>query len=231
MQNQMPGIHDGQTATPRKVLVTDRNIAFVPGGQVIDGAESRDPGNPDRVDVLRPGLVMGKITSGGKYAPSFIGAVATAYSSGATSLETSAAAAAELVRRVGASGTFSLVSTPTNTGDISTDQVTYSAVNTTTGVITVTDIGKDVVVGSLIRPEDGSETPRCIIADERDAFGIRVTDRDAKDIDVPFAQPVVGGFLDASQIINYPPTAATTLRQWVKDQLNTRGVFLFDDDF
>lgn len=225
----LPGVASGRQVTPRKVLVTDRGVQYIPGGVVIDGSKSGDPLNPDNVRHLRAGLLMGKITSGGKYAPAVLGVTTVAYTSGGTTLTVSAATATEIVRRIGSSGTFKTTGPPTAAGTVAVTTTTFSAVNTTNGAITVTSLGVDKVVGSVIQPTDGSETIRAIIADSRDAYGIRVIDEDNDSIDVPFPQPVVGGFLDASQIINYPADAA--LKTYIKAALNTYGNFLFDDNF
>jgi len=228
--NALPGPQTERTATPRKVMNTDAGLMLIPGGEIIDGSKSRDPGNTGDVDVLRAGLLMGKITASGKYAPSVIGALTVAYDkdgSLATQMTVSAATATELVRRIGSSGTFGIAGPPTAAGTVATEQVTYSAVNTTTGVITVTTAAADYVVGSLIRPEDGSEAPLCLI---NDGYGLKVTDADDTSIDTQFAQPVIAGNVDASQIINY--SSDTSIQAWIKAQLRTNGgSWTFDDDF
>lgn len=136
-----PGIGTAQVAQRRNV---SRNGAldFYPGGGVIEGTKARDPGNSAySTSALRPGLILGKITSGGFYANSIIGLTDGALTGTGTSLTVSAAAATELVRRVGATGTFKLTGPPTAAGTVRTLTVTYSAVNTTTGVITITALG------------------------------------------------------------------------------------------
>ena len=110
---------------------------FLANGGVVDGTKSRDQGNTDDVLLLRPGLLMGKITSGGKWAPSAFGLTGAAYASG-TSMTLSVAAATELSRRVGASGTFKITGPPVASGTVRTQTVTYSAVSTVTGVATIT---------------------------------------------------------------------------------------------
>lgn len=123
--------------------VTHRTVSrqgmwdFLANGGVVSATASRDQGNTEDPLLLRPGLLMGKITSGGKWAPSLFGLTNGAYASG-TSLTLSVAAATELNRRVGASGTFKLTGPPTAAGTVRTVTVTYSAVNTTTGVATIT---------------------------------------------------------------------------------------------
>lgn len=143
-----PGIGTSRTSTPRTVLLTHGAIEAgdtLPGGGVISGAASRDPLNA-HPHVLQAGLLMGKITASGKYAPSVIGVLSAAYDASAdtTSITVSAATATELVRRQGSSGTFKLTGPPTAAGVVQTVTVTYSAVNTTTGVITLTALDVDV---------------------------------------------------------------------------------------
>ena len=136
-----PGIGSSSTATPREVFLGEIGH-YKPGGVIIDASESRDPLNTGDLDTLRAGLLLGKITSG-NYAPAILGVTTVAYdvSAAPTSITVSAATAVELVRRKGASGTFELTGPPSAAGTVQTSTVTYSAVDTTTGVITVTSLG------------------------------------------------------------------------------------------
>ncbi len=238
MTNIVPGVpsaNNNRTATWRQVVLADP--VFLAGKSlIIRGALSRDPLNTNDLDVLRAGMVMGKITSGGKYAPAIIGALATAHNSSGTtrtSLTVPAAVAVEIVRRLGSAATLNIIGPPTANGTIATETVTYSAVNVSTGVITVTDLSNDYVVGSLIQPVDGSQIPLFIIGN---GYGLKVTDRDDIDIDVDWAEPVAGGEIDASQILNYG--SDTTVQTWIKAKLNASGdtteaghaPFRFDDE-
>ena len=232
----LPGVRADRSAQPRLVCLA--GAMFMPGGKIIRGAVSRDPLNTGDLDVLRAGLVMGKITANNKYAPSILGVTLAAYDASAsvnTTLTVSAATATEIVRRIGTTGTFHITGPPTAGGTVApwTD-VAYSAVNTTTGVITITALAADYVIGSLVQPDDGSEVPLCLVGN---GYGIKVTDEDASNIDVQFPMPLVGGHLDASQIVNYPSDAS--LKAWLKYAnlsdvaygLNAVGQFTFDDDF
>jgi hypothetical protein len=222
----LPGVTTGSEAVARKILATINGLMMLPGGGIIDGAESRDLGNSDDTDVLRAGLLMGKITSSGKWAPSIIGTLETAYDDEDTELDVGAAAAAEIVRRIGTSGNITVVGPPTAAGTVAVDTVAFSAVNTTTGILTVADQGKDYIAGSLVCAADGSQVPRTLITDQ---FGIKVTDEDDDDIDVQFARLAIAAQIDASQIINYP--SDSSLISWIKTKLNTYGNFIFDDDY
>ncbi len=233
----LPGVSTGKTATPRKVLITDQGKLLVPGGKIIDGSLSRDIGNTNDKDVLRAGVVMGKVTSSGKYAPSILGSLDAAHNSSGTTLTTltvSTALALEIQRRIGGSGTFNLVGPPSAAGVVATTVVTYSAINTSTGIITITDIAVNKIAGSFIMDTDGTEEPLALIADDRDTYGIKVTDSDDQDVDVPFPQPVIGGFVDVSQLIEWP--SDTALQNWLiaklnnSDDLTVRGRAPFQSD-
>lgn len=133
-----PGIQSGTTVSYRQIFKQPEYARYHPGGGVI-AAAAQDRGNTGSTLTLRPGLLMGRITSSKKWAPSVVAKVGTAVTSqGATSITLSVADALELVRRLGTSGTFKLTGPPTAGGVIRTLTVTYSAVNTSTGVVTVT---------------------------------------------------------------------------------------------
>lgn len=223
----LPGPKSQRDYTPRIVRKSVTGVRYIPGGKIIDGSLSRDILHTGNLDVLRPGLLMGKITATGLYAPSIIGTLQSAYTgvgTSVTSMTVTPATAVEINRRIGATGTFKLTGPPTAAGTVATTTITYSAVNTTTGVLTITDPNVNAIAGSFIQPTDGSEELIALIDD--DVF-IKVTDDDAADIDVPFAKPLVGGDLDSSQIIHWP--SDTSLRQWIVDNLSDNGaLFTFD---
>lgn len=136
-----PGIGTAQVAQ-RRNLSRNGALDYYPAGGTIEGTKARDPGNSAYSTLaLRPGLVMGKITSGGFWANSIIGLSNGAITGAATTLSVSAAAATEIVRRIGTTGTFKLTGPPTAAGTVRTRTVTYSAVNTSTGDITITALG------------------------------------------------------------------------------------------
>lgn len=136
--NLMPGMGPTKTASYRKIWKSKTGVQYLPGGGVIDGTKSRDPLNVGDLDTLRAGLLMGKITASGKYAPSVLGVLAAGYGGVANTLNIPAAAAVELVRRVGATGTFKLTGPATTAGTVRTQTVTYSAVNQGSGAVTIT---------------------------------------------------------------------------------------------
>lgn len=113
----------------------------IPGGGWIDTTKARDPSNVAFPLLLSAGLWMGQITSGKRWAPSWIGTSANALAAAGTEITVSAASAVEVVRRLGATGTLSLTGPPAANGTARTRTITYSAVDTTTGVITITAAG------------------------------------------------------------------------------------------
>lgn len=216
----LPGPKTAREATYRVVTATG-TLQFLPTGKIISGAVSRDPLNTGYLHTLRPGLLMGKITSGGEYAPSIIGVTTNAEASGSTSIEAAAAVVTELVRRVGSSGTFTLTGPPSANGTVVSETVTYSAASGTT--ITVTAITAAFVAGSFIQPTDGSQTPVTFIPD---GTGIKVTDDTEANIDQEFPQVPVAGQIDSSQLINWP--SDTSLQAWIEARL---PFFVFDHGF
>lgn len=122
-----PGYKTPRTATPNDILAQGSQGRYASGYRVIDGSKGRDSGNSDTTTVLRGGMLMGKITSGGKYAPAVIGVSDVAYTSG-TSLSLLEATGDEVVRRIGSSGTFKITGPPTAAGTVRTLTATFSAI-------------------------------------------------------------------------------------------------------
>lgn len=220
---QLPSTTAGRSTSPRLIFKADSKAGFLPGGAVIDGATSRDALNTGDLDVLRDGLLMGRITSGGQYAPAIIGITTNAEAIGSTTIEAAAAVVTELVRRIGASGTFTLTGPASANGVVDSETVTYSAASGTS--ITVTALTKAFVAGSFIGPTNGAQTPRTFIY-SGDHTGIKVTDVDAASIDVPFALVPISGVVDASQIINWP--SDTSLQAWIEDNMPH---MIFDNNY
>jgi hypothetical protein len=139
----LPGIGTIESAV-WKALFLQRSEEFLPQGRFIDPANSRDPSNTVDVGVLQPGLVMGKITASGYYAPSIYGLTNGALTaSGTTVTLPSAAVGTEIVRRKGATGTVSIIGPPTAGGVVRTSTATYSAISGTS--MTITALGVNAV--------------------------------------------------------------------------------------
>lgn len=228
--NQLPGVGTSYSWQHREFLRQNQGLPpiYLSHVGVIDGDQSRDPGNTSNLDVLRAGLMMGIITSTGKWAPAIVGALESAYTSGGTELSVTAAQAVELDRLVGQAGTNELVciGAPTATGTIAVTAFTHSAINTSTGAITVTSLGVNKHAGSYIAVNDGRYTPRGFIGE---GYGVKVTDETAASVDVQLGRLLVGGFLKTDNVINYPDSANTGLISWLKS--NIAGLYLWDDDF
>lgn len=222
----LPGVKSERTATPRRILKTRDGAIIFPGGRVIDGSKSRDPLNTGDIDVLRAGLVMGKISTSGKYAPSFVGKLAAAAAASATSLTVSLATGVELIRRLGGTTGIIVLIGPEQVlgGTVTVEVVTVTNIVTTT--VTCSAITAAFINGSLIGINDNSYQPLGFLGD---GYGIKVTDSDENDIDVPFPNLVVGGVIDESQIINLPadPEGA----EWLRGEMNKAGQFIFDELF
>lgn len=148
----LPKFGTASTARNRIVSADGKMGPYVPGGGIIDGTKTRNPFNTDLSASdstpfrdLWPGLLMGRITSSGKWANSCIGKSTAAITTSGTTLAIGPYEATELVRRVGSTGTFKLTGPPSAAGTVRTVTVTYSAVNTSTGDVTVTAIGVNEV--------------------------------------------------------------------------------------
>ncbi len=138
----LPGFRSAVSTGFRNVFRQDGKSYIAVNG-IIDGTKSRDPGNTDDIDRLRPGLLMGKITTGGKWAPSVFGVTTNAEAQGSTQIETTAAAVTEIVRRIGSTGTLKVTGPPSAAGTVRTLTATYSAASSTN--ITITALGANQV--------------------------------------------------------------------------------------
>lgn len=229
-----PGLTTEQTTQHRKIF-RDCGM-YLTSGRVIDATQSRDPGNTGDLGVLRAGLLMGKITSAtfgtvGQYAPSIIGVLQSAYTSGGTEMTVTAAQAVELNRIAGSAGTSELVciGPPSAAGTVAVTALTHSGINTSTGVITISDAGVNKIAGSFIAINDGRYTPLTFISDLD--YGIRVTDEngDSYSSGVDFPKMPTSGEVDSSQLLPVWPSD-TSLQAWIVDALSAAagGKFVFD---
>jgi hypothetical protein len=224
-----PGVVGFFVSQPREVFFSGREFAqFWAPPVTVDGTNSSNPTNAPYTWLLWAGQLMGRITATGKYANSVIGLTSAATASGATSITTDVNTAAEIVRRIGASGTFKLTGPPAASGVVATQVVTYSAVNTSTGVITVTATSAAAVSASLIQPTDGSESIVTLLCE---TDGLQVIDQTHTNrVDV-FCGTLLagGGTVNTGMIVNYPTDPS--LKTFVKSALRTYcpGVTFLDD--
>lgn len=227
LSTRLPGVGSERTATHRTVFKSSVGFELRVGGRIIDGSKSRDWGNTGNLDTLRAGLLMGMITASKKWAPSILGVTTGAYTSGGTTLTVSAAQAVEIARRVGTSGSSALkaIGPPSAAGTVAATAVTHSAINTSNGQITVSDLGVNKIAGTFITAADGSESPLTLIPD---GWGVRVTDVTGTSQDCQFPRMPMAGELDSSQIIAWP--SDTSLQAWIVAGISASGVgdFKFD---
>lgn len=134
--NTSPGLSAARTAAHRRVLVTENGALRLPTSKLVKGSVSRDPGNTGNVDVLRAGVLLGKITASGLYAPSVIGLLDEAVDNAETAIDIPSAVATEITRRIGSSGTCKFIGPPTAAGTVRALTVTYSAVGASSMTIT-----------------------------------------------------------------------------------------------
>lgn len=224
-----PGIVGNYDSQPREVFYSGREFAqFWAPPVTIDGTNSSNPLNAPYVWLLWAGMPMGRITATGKYANSILGLTGAAAASGATSVTTDVNTAAEIVRRIGATGTFKLTGPPTAGGTVAVQVVTYSAVNTSTGVITCTALSAAAVSGSLIQPTDGSENIITLLCE---TDGLQIVDQTYTNrVDV-FCGTLLagGGTINTGMIVNYP--SDPSLETYVKSSIRATcpGVTFLDD--
>lgn len=190
---------------------------YPPGGVIVQGSKWYDNGNTGSVRTIRAGHI-GKMSSG-KVVPAVLGPTTAGYTSGGTELTVSASTALALVQAVGESGTFWLIggtSAPNSLATVLAVQVTYSAVNTSTGAITITDIGANRASGSLLTTFQpallggtggltGSPNLGLGVIDR--AEGVPVVDADGNSLDVDLAEYGIRGHLNVDNVINWPSNA------------------------
>jgi hypothetical protein len=123
-----PGVGTERTAAFRNIWVNREGRRILPLARILDGSISRDPANIGDVDTLRAGMLLGKVTTGGKLAPSIIGTLNRALTATATDLHTMyAEEVTELVRRIGATGTIKITGPAVAGGPVRTKRLAYSA--------------------------------------------------------------------------------------------------------
>lgn len=215
------------TLQHKHVFTNTATTKAVSPDATIDGSLSRDVTATD-VAQLQPGLVMGKITTGGKYRPAIVGQTNAAVSAGTvTSITVTSAVATELQRLVtaaGASVVFNLVGPPSAAGTVASQSITVSSAGGTAATITSAVLAASVTK-SLIMPSDGAGTPVTLIPD---GYGIPVTDQTGASVDQKLTPFFIAGDVDVNQIVNYPADAS--LKTWLKGQLRVSADFTFSDD-
>jgi hypothetical protein len=224
-----PGVVGNYVSQPREVFYSGiEHAQFWAPPVTIDGTNSSNPSNAPYTWLLWAGMPMGRIAATAKYANSILGLSAAAVASGATSITTDVNTAAEIIRRFGASGTFKLTGPPAASGTVAVQVVTFSAVNTTTGVITCTALSTAAVANSLIQPTDGSENIITLLCETN---GLQIVDQTHTNrVDVFSGRLLAGGgTINTGMILNYPTDPS--LKTYVKASLKSTcpGVTFLDD--
>jgi hypothetical protein len=196
--------------TSTRFVFSNGAASYLPGGLVVDSSKARDVTNAPDSRTLRPGLLMGRITATGRYGSSTIGKTLAAILANATSLSLTPAAAAELLRREGASGNLLLVGPPTAAGTVASQTVAYSAINVATGVVTTSAIPAAVVTDSRVCSTDGSAVVVSMIPD-----GGSLTMPDTGVVTWPMVP--TAAYVDERFLLDYPADASS--RKLIRDQL------------
>src|ERR1700683_3122139 len=92
----VPGVGQTYTASPKTILQNLQGTEYLDGGRIVDGQASGDWSNASAPYVLASGLILGKISASGKYAPGILGVTQSAAASSATSITVTAAQAVEI---------------------------------------------------------------------------------------------------------------------------------------
>ncbi len=224
----LPGYKTQRSATPKHVLQTEAGALRLPAGVTIDGAGSRDLTNTADNGVLQAGTLLGRVTATGRYAPSVIGLLVALHDTSAatTTLSLPPAVATELNRRVGSSGNLTLIGPVSAAGSANVEMVAFSAVDTTTGDVTITATTNDFAAGSVVAAADGSQTPRVILGDPT---GVRVVDASGNNLNAQAVDVPVAGLVSTGQITHYT-SMDSGVQNWVKSQLRAVGSFVFSDE-
>lgn len=141
-QTGLPGVGKSVFATPRDIYYTHPvSPEFAPFPVVLDGSKNYNAANAPYTFIAWAGTFIGRETANSLWAPSIIGLTNAALGGGQTTLSTDTGTAAYLNNRVGASGTFNLTgpNVPGSAGGVVRVRlITYSAINLSTGAITIT---------------------------------------------------------------------------------------------
>ena len=226
-----PGLNQGPVIASRNIHfsvnpgVTTYDPAML--SNVIDGALSRDVGSSP-TSLLRCGLLMGKITTGGKYRPSIIGVTTAAAASNATSITVPAAVATEVARLITAAGAavaLKVIGPPTAAGTVAVIDVSISAASGTSLTIASSGtIGTAAAAGSIVCPGDGAHLPVTIL--DYPVYGLDVVDMAGSNIDQLMPRFLRSASLITANIINMTTDGTnavdTSVTAWIKTQLGAR---------
>lgn len=205
MTSRLPGQRTGRTFTPRNVLLQERGALYSPGPLVLDATYCYDGANTSYERELRPGVVLGRLSSGMLAPCKLTSLVGSDNQSGSGTGKSASDLHVTDARhfQVG-----DVISVPTQGGRISK---TISAINYTTNVITVsvaitgnlttTLTQSGVGIGNCIYPHSsdgatGVEVPRFILNEFVDL--IDHDDNTARDRSIKNA--LIGGIVNEDLI-------------------------------
>jgi len=235
----VPGVSAGRVLQSRNIFANldPAQRQWLTSMAQIDGSLSRDIGSSP-VNLLRAGLFLGKITTGGKYRPSIIGLTNGAISAATvTSVTVAAATATEVARLISVAGgnvSLRLNGPPSAAGTIAATAVTATAASGTT--ITVSSVALPAYVDkTLIQPADGSQIPVTLLTE---GAGIDVNDSTGASVNQMLGSFLRGADLLSAQLIAGASAFTdldTSIQTWLKQQINgggssIRGLFTFDND-
>jgi hypothetical protein len=234
----VPGLYTGNQFVSRQVVRSLSSRDYIPSGVIIDSSLTRDVGSSP-TSVLRAGLLMGKITTGGKYRNSIIGLTNGAISAATiTSITVPAAVATEVARLLAVAAgniTLRLFGPPSAAGTNAATNITVTAAAGTTLTFSSAAIPA-YVDKSLIQATDGSQLPLTLISDPA---GIDVTAMDATtNVDQMLGRWLAGADVYSNMVIAGASDMTgldASLQTWIKQQLNgggtgTRGRWTFSDE-
>lgn len=216
----------GRTFTPRDVLISDKGVQYA-RGVVLDATYSYDGANTSYERELRPGVVLGRITSTGLWTPCKLTSIASGTSGSGSGASTTTFNVTDARHfQVG-----DIISVPTAAGRLTK---TISAINYTTNVITVsvaiansliTTVQSGISLSNCIYPHSsdpaaGCEIPRAILNEFVDLLDH--DDNTARDRTV--SQAVIAGIVDDALI--YGDLAA--VRAATDDNISTSKLGFLD---
>jgi len=206
----LPGI-GASTQASAGLVSDDGDIRYKPGGGRISGTKTRDAFNSDDITIIRIGTLMSHYVTDDTYAPWIIGVTTGALGAAGTSITVSPASALELVRRVGATGNLTLSGPPAANGTAVQVTTAYSAVNTSTGVITITATGVAFVAGSIV----GDTTyllPTTFVGDDNPILMPTTGD-------VDWPRIPMACVINTAKLLNFP--SDTGLRTLIENSMST----------
>jgi hypothetical protein len=138
-QTGTPGVGAGVFAAPRQALYTEiEGLSAFALPIIVTGSSVYNKYNLPYWWVLYAGTPIGRLTNSATYAPAIIGLTSLPLGGASTTLQTDPGTAAALAYRIGQTGTLTLTGANVAGGTCRSLAVAYSAVNTTTGAITIT---------------------------------------------------------------------------------------------